>query len=87
MSPATLEGVGNDKDKEKEKEKEKILWRKLYFVLYPDFEGGGTTLFFYVKAQDALRMKTKGLETQRGFLRMSAVKSIVDSQIEGRYDD
>ena len=26
-------------------------WKRRYFVLYPDFDGGGNTLFYYVSYQ------------------------------------
>ena len=32
-------------------------WKRRYFVMYPDFDGGGTTLFYYVSYQVCICMQ------------------------------
>lgn len=51
-------------------------WKRRYFVMYPDFDGGGTTLFYYVSYQVAMRMKDLGLQTQQGYVRMRNVLEV-----------
>eukprot|EP01041_Mallomonas_annulata_P008941 gene8941-18499_t len=54
-------------------------WKRRFFCLYPDFDGGGITLFYYVNQQVAQKMLDMGLQTQQGYLRMNAVKKVTVS--------
>ena len=53
-----------------------VTWNKRYFVLFPDFDGGGITLFYYMSEQLAQRMIDFGLQTQQGYLRLRKITSV-----------
>lgn len=53
-----------------------VTWNKRYFVLFPDFDGCGITLFYYMSEQLAQRMIDFGLQTQQGFLRFRKITKV-----------
>ena len=53
-----------------------VTWNRRYFVMFPDFDGGGTTLFYYMSQLLAQRMIDFGMQTQQGYLRMRHVTHV-----------
>ena len=41
-----------------------VTWNKRYFVLFPDFDGGGITLFYFMSQQLGQRMIDFGLQVR-----------------------
>jgi hypothetical protein len=51
-------------------------WKRRYFVLLPDVDGGGTTLFIFLNTDLAQVMLTTGLQCQQGYVRMRKVVEV-----------
>lgn len=51
-------------------------WKRRYFILLPDFDHGGVTLFYFVNQQIAQKMLDFGIQTQQGYLRMRHVSDM-----------
>jgi cytohesin len=55
-------------------------WTRRYFMLCPDFDGEGCTLFYYISKEAAQLMQDLGEQTQSGFLRMRRVTKVEFSE-------
>ena len=55
---------------------ENSSWKRRYFVLFPDFDNGGITLFYYINQQIAQKMIDVGVQTQQGYIRLRHVRGI-----------
>lgn len=51
-------------------------WMRRYFQLFPDFDGAGPTLFYFVSRESAQMMADLGQQTQSGYLRMRTVTRV-----------
>jgi hypothetical protein len=53
-----------------------MTWTRRYFQLFPDFDGQGPTLFYFVSKESAQMMADLGQQTQSGFLRLRSVTQV-----------
>jgi hypothetical protein len=51
-------------------------WRRRYFSIFPDFDGGGPTLFYYLTKEACVSMMEKGVQTQNGYLRLLHIRRV-----------
>ena len=51
-------------------------WSRRYFVLFPDFDDQGATLFYFISKESAQMMIDLGQQTQSGYLRMKEVTKV-----------
>ena len=51
-------------------------WSRRYFVLFPDFDDLGATLFYFISRESAQMMIDLGQQTQSGYLRMKEVTKV-----------
>jgi cytohesin len=51
-------------------------WTRRYFQLFPDFDGAGPTLFYFVSKESAQMMADLGEQTQSGYLRLRSVTQV-----------
>ena len=58
-------------------------WTRRYFQLFPDFDGQGPTLFYFVSKESAQMMADLGTQTQSGYLRMRSVTKVEYSEEVG----
>lgn len=52
-------------------------WKRRYYVLFPDLDGGGPTLFVFVNSLVADTMKRRGVQTQQSKFLLYTARSLV----------